>query len=108
MDAIKLNVYDDDDNIIKTSEAQIIDLRYGVIRNIMELLNVDNIDDTSELLKTVYSAWSQITKILGRVFPDMTDEDWENVKLSELIPMLVLILKSSFTQILSVPTDSKN
>jgi hypothetical protein len=108
MDAIRLNVYDDDDKIIKTSEAQIIDLRYGVIRNIMELLNVDDIDDTSELLKTVYSAWSQITKILGKVFPEMTDEDWENVKLSELIPILVLILKSSFTQILSVPTDSKN
>lgn len=108
MDKLILNVYDEKDDIVKTSEAKLIDLRFGTIRSLMELLNVDDIDDTSQLLKTVYGAWAQLTNILGRVFPDMTEEDWENVKLTELLPILMVILKSSFVQILSIPNDSKN
>jgi hypothetical protein len=38
----------------------------------------------------------------------MKDEDWDNVKVSELIPVILEILKYSFTQMLSIPTDSKN
>ena len=108
MDKLILNVYDEKDNIVKTSEAKLIDLRFGTIRNLMELLNVDDIDDTSQLLKTVYGAWAQITNILSRVFPDLVEEDWENIKLSELLPILMVILKSAFVQILSIPNDSKN
>lgn len=108
MDELKLNVYDDNDEIIKTVKAQIVELRFGTVRSLMELLKVDSIDDTGELLKTVYTAWDKITKILQKVFPDMDENDWENIKLTELIPVIILILKNSFMQILTIPTDSKN
>lgn len=108
MENLKINVYDENDKVIKTSEAKVIDLRFGTVRSLMELLNVEDIDDTAELLRTVYKAWAQITAILGKVFPDMQDEDWDNIKLNELLPILVIILKSSFVQLLSIPNDSKN
>lgn len=108
MDELKLNVYDENDEIIKTVKAQIVELRFGTVRSLMELLKVDSIDDTGELLKTVYTAWDRITKILQKVFPDMEESDWENIKLTELIPVIILILKNSFMQILTIPTDSKN
>lgn len=107
MNDLKINVYDDEDNIIKTSEAKLIDLKFGVIRKLMKLLNVDNIDNSVELLKTVYSAWEQVTKILNSCFPDMTDDDWDNVKAAELLPVLVSVLKYSFTQMLTIPTDKE-
>lgn len=105
---IKLNVYDDENNIVKTSTAEVMELKFGSIRSLMKLLNVDDIDDTAQLLKVVYGVWEQLTKILNGCFPDMTDEDWDNVKLSELIPVLMTILKYSFTQMLTIPSDSKN
>jgi hypothetical protein len=108
MEKLVLNVYDNEDNIVKTSTAELIELKFGSIRKLMKLLNIDNIDDTSELLKVLYGAWEQITKVLTGCFPDMTDEDWDNVKVSELIPVLMGILKYSFTQMLTIPTDSKN
>ena len=108
MENLKLNVYDENDNVIKTSEAQVVDLRFGTIRSLMELLKVDDINDTAQLLKTVYSAWAQIVGILSKVFPDLEEQDWENIKLSELMPLLMIVLKSSFAQILTIPTDSKN
>jgi hypothetical protein len=107
MNDLKINVYDDENNVIKTSEAKLVDLKFGVIRKLMKLLNVDNIDNTVELLKTVYGAWEQITNILNNCFPDMTDDDWDNVKVSELLPVFVMILKYSFTQMLTIPTDKE-
>lgn len=107
MNDLKINVYDDENNVIKTSEAKLVDLKFGVIRKLMKLLNVDNIDNTVELLKTVYGAWEQIINILNNCFPDMTDDDWDNVKASELLPVFVMILKYSFTQMLTIPTDKE-
>lgn len=108
MEKLVLNVYDNEDNIVKTSTAELIELKFGSIRKLMKLLNIDNIDDTSELLKVLYGAWEQITKVLTGCFPDMTDEDWDNVKVSELIQVLMGILKYSFAQMLTIPTDPKN
>ena len=108
MENMKLNIYDENDNIVKTSEARFIDLRFGTIRSLMELLKVEDINNTAQLLKTVYGAWAQVTSILGKVFPDMTSEDWENVKLSELLPLIVVIMKGSLAQMMTIPIDEKN
>lgn len=108
MENLKLNVYNDNDEVVKTAQAKVIDLRFGTVRSLMELLNVEDINDTSELLKKLYSAWNEVIKILSRVFPEMEEGDWDNIKLSELIPLLVIILKSSFVQMLAIPNDSKN
>ena len=103
-----INVYDDNDNVVKTCEATEATIKFGAIRSIMKLLNVDDIDDTGELLKTIYKAWDELTKVLSKCFPDMSDEDWDNVKLNELVPVVVQILKDSFSEILKIPNDPKN
>lgn len=110
MKDLVINVYDkkDKSKIVKTVEAKPADLMFGSIRSIMKLLNIDDINNTAELLETVYGAWNQLTDILNTCFPDMKDEDWDNVKLQELLPVLVTILKVSFGKVLEIPSDSKN
>ncbi len=105
---LKLNVYDETGNITKTAKAETLDLEFGSIRSLMELLNIENIEDTGALLKTVYCAWDQITYILGQCFPEMEYEDWDHVKLKELMPMIIDILRFSFGEILTIPKSSKN
>ena len=105
---LTINVYDDEGNVIKTCEAVSVKLKFGAIRSLMELLNVENIENSTELLKTIYSAWEELITILNKCFPDMEYEDWDNVELNELIPVTVDILKYSFGEILSIPRDSKN
>ena len=100
-----LNVYDVEGNVIKTVEAENLDIEFGHIRSIMRLLDVDNINDTWALLKTVYSAWDKLTEVLSSVFPDMEDEDWEHVKIKELVPELLQIVRDSFAEILTIPTE---
>ena len=105
---LKINVYDDKDEITKTVEAHFVEIRFGTIKKLLAVLEVDSIDDSSELLKTLYKSWKTVTDILTKIFPDMDEEDWDGVKLSELLPVVVAILKGSFSHILSIPTDSKN
>ena len=100
-----LNVYDVEGNVIKTVEAENLDIEFGHIRSIMRLLDVDNINDTWALLNTVYSAWDKLTEVLSQVFPDMEDEDWEHVKIKELVPELLQIVRDSFAEILTIPTE---
>ena len=105
---MKLNVYNENGEVIKTCEAKAIDLEFGTIRSLMELLNIENINDTFQLLKTVYDAWEQVTVILSKCFPEIEDDEWEHVKVNELLPVIVDILKYSFTEMLTIPNDSKN
>lgn len=102
---MKLNVYNKDGEIIKTVEGRNIDIKFGHIRSIMKLLNVDNIDDTYDILNYVYSAWEKLTEILSECFPEMEEEDWENVRIKELIPELIQIIKDSFAEILTIPKE---
>lgn len=105
---MKLNIYDSKGNVVKECEANALDLEFGTIRTLMELLNIENVDDTFELLKTIYGAWDQVISILGKVFPDITYEEWEHVIVKELLPVVIDIFKYSFSEMLSIPTDSKN
>ena len=102
---LEIKVYDKKGKITKTSMAQVIDLEFGTIRAIMEVLNVESMEDTAQLLKTVYGAWDQVTDVLYQCFPDLSKEDWEHVKVKELMGVIIGILRYSFTEILSLPKN---
>lgn len=106
--AYEISVYDKDGNVIKTCMALEKKIRFGTVRKIMALLNMDDIDDSAALMKAVYGAYDQVTAILSECFPDMTDEDWDNVYVEDLIPVIVGIAKASLNKIIGVPSDSKN
>lgn len=103
-----LNVYGKNKEIIKKCEAKEIDLMYGTVRSLMKLLKVDKMKDTFELLDAMCEAWEELTVILEDVFPDMEEEDWNGVKVAELLPIILDVFKSSFSQILTIPKDPKN
>lgn len=105
---MEIKVYDENGKVKKACTAEMIDLEFGTVRSIMEILNVESLEDTGALLHTVYSAWDQLVKILNRCFPDMAYEDWDHVKLKELMPVIIGILKYSFGEILTIPKDPKN
>jgi hypothetical protein len=102
---LKITVYDEDDNVVKECTAHTVDIKFGQISAIMELVDVENIDNSAELLKTVHRAWKQLKKILGRIFPDMTEDDWDGVKINELLPIVVKIIKRSLGALGNIPSE---
>lgn len=108
MSQIEIKAYDNEGRVTKICKAKMIDLKFGTIRAIMEVLNIENISDTAQLLNTIYGAWDQVVDILTECFPDMEKDDWENVKVKELMPVIMNILRYSFSEILTIPKDPKN
>ena len=104
-EVLRLNVYNASGEVEKTAEARMIDLEFGTVRKLMELLRVDDLDDTMQLLETIYDAWDELTGILDQCFPEMSYSDWEHVKLKELVPLVISILKFSFSEILVIPKE---
>lgn len=106
---MKLNIYDaKGKKVVKTYESETYDIMFGTVSAIMDVIKVDQIDDQAELVKVICSAWNEVTDVLGGVFPGVTKEEWKHVKVKELIPIIIEIVKFAVTDMLSIPTDGKN
>lgn len=105
---IVLKVYDDNDEVIKEVTATKATIRFGVVRQLMKLLKVDEIEDTGELFGVILGAWDEVIKLLDKFFPDMEEEDWNGVDVEELVPTVFLLLKDIFAETLTIPKDPKN
>lgn len=105
---LTINIYDDDDVVIKVVEARLVSLRFGVVRSLMEILNIENVDNTVDLLKTIYGAWDEVKNILGKIFPDVDLDELDNTHIDELVPVVLKVVRDSFNVISTIPVDEKN
>ena len=102
-----LNVYDENDIVVKTVKANVVDIRFGTIRKLVKLLGVEEVEDTNELMTMVFQAWEEVTKLLSKAFPEMEEEDWEYVKVSELLRTIITIFKGSANYMLGAVGESE-
>jgi hypothetical protein len=92
---------------MKECTAHTVDVKFGQVAAIMELLDVESVEDSVQMMRMIKKAWKQLVRILSKIFPDMEDDDWNNVSLKELLPVLILILRDSFKEMMAIP-KSKN
>lgn len=102
-----LNVYDNEGNITKTVTGEPVDIKFGQVRDIMTLLDAENIDSTWELVEAIHHAWDKLVIILSEAFPEVTYEEWENIPIRDLIPAIWDVIKVSFNALTKVPKDPK-
>lgn len=106
---LTIKVYEKDGKtVMKECEGETCDFMFGTIRKLMKLFEVDKMENNTQVLSAITDAWEEVTTILGECFPDMQPEDWDNVKVKELIPVILAILKSSIAEMLQIPSESKN
>lgn len=106
---MKLNIYDDrGKEVVKTYESETYDIMFGTVSAIMDVIKVDQIDNQTELIKVICSAWNELTDVLSGVFPGVTKDEWKYVKVKELVPIIIEIIKFAVTDMLSIPTPFLN
>lgn len=104
-----LNIYDKKSgDVKKIVKAKEYDLTFGVVRKLSKIFEFDELKSNQEIAKTVISSIDILSDILEEIFPDMTDEDWDGVKISELTPLIIDIGKHAITRALTIPVNSKN
>lgn len=106
MSNITLKIYDKSGkNLVKMYEAEPYELPFGVVRKLMAIVKIEDIDNQGELLKTVAQAWDEILTVLYTVFPECTEEEWDTVKAKEVLNVVIQIAKAAITDIFVIPTE---
>lgn len=113
---IKLDIRNKKNKIVKTYEAQEINLKMGTVEDIVEVLNIDkaiNANDTAvnlyEVISTVVmNSYAMCKPILQDVFPELTSEELRNVNFKDVINVVIDIIKYSIGDINAVFGSTKN
>lgn len=106
MTDIKLNIYNDDMTTVKREcTAEMVKVPFGFVRKLMKLFNVETLDDTTKVLNTIMSSWEDVIKLLDRIFPDVTEEEWDCVDTTELVHTVLALIKFAFSEMLKIPTE---
>ena len=81
---IKLTIYNEDmETVKKECTANMVKVPFGLVRKLMNLFKVENLQDTTQILDIIMTSWEDVIKLLGRIFPDVTEEEWDYVDTSE-------------------------
>lgn len=106
---LQIKVYEKDGKTIKkVCEGETCEIMFGTVRKLMKCLDFENTKYNMQLLKNVYGVWEEIAGILEECFPTMELEDWNGVKVNELLPVLLKILIGAVNRLGEIPTESKN
>ena len=106
---IKINVYENDMKTVKKEvAAEVVEIPFGIIRKFMALFDLENLEDTGAVLNVISRSWKEVQALLDRIFPDMTEDDWDGVSTKELVKVVIEVLKFAFGEILNIPVDEKN
>lgn len=109
MENLTINIYDKSGKeVVKTCTATTYDLMFGTVQKLMALTNFEDLENQVELLKVIYNAWEEVRNVLGEIFPEITDDEWNYVKVKELLPVIIGIAKATVTDFMSIPVDPKN
>lgn len=105
---ITIKVYEKDKKTVKKEcKADTIDLEFGTVRRLMALLDYKNLDNAT-LLSIIFDEWNDLVSILSEAFPGMKNDDWDHVKMKELLAVIKNIAVVAIKDMLSIPTDPKN
>lgn len=93
---------------IKRSEAQLISIKFKTVRLLMDILKIEEMESNVDMFRMLSGAWGEIKKILNQIFPDLTEEELDEVDLSDLLPILKKVIAFSIAKTMAIPHDEKN
>ena len=110
MATITLNVYKEDNKneIEKTYTSESYDLMLGTVEDIMQVIDIDKMNNDSEIAKAVMKLYPKLKPFMKEVFPGITDEELNRVKVKELIPTFIKICRQIVEDLDLVKTKPGN
>lgn len=104
-----LNVYNPETKLIeKQFKTETVDIMFGTIEDIIEIVDIDKLDNNLEYAKIILVAMKKLKPLLKDIFTGLTDEDLRNTKITELVPLFKDIIKYMMSEINNLGNGSKN
>lgn len=102
---LELKIYGKDEDVVRVAKGKGTTVKFGIIRRIMKLIDIEKETNSFEVMKKVLGAWEEVEELLGSVFPDVTEEEWDNVDIGEVSGILIEIAKMAMKRMAGIPTD---
>ena len=61
---------------------------YGTVKNFMEIIDLDKIDDNSEVAKMILKGYDQIEPLILDIFPDLLEEELRRTGVDDIVLMI--------------------
>ena len=104
---MKLNIYSGK-NIVKTYEVDNYDLTYGVIEDVVEIIDGKDLENKNDLINVAIDSFHLLRPLLKEVFDGLTDDELRTVKIRELIVVIVELIKASITNLKMITGNDVN
>lgn len=90
---ITLKIYskEDKNKVEKTHQAEGYDLMLGTVEDFMNIIDIDKLQDRNEVTKMVMKGYQQLKPLIKDIFPDLTDEEYRRIKISDLIVTIIQV-----------------
>lgn len=95
---LKLNIYKGK-TIEKTYVAEEIDIMFGTVEDLLDVIDFDNLNDEKEVVKVVIATLNNLKPFLKQIFDGLTDDEIRRTKVKELVPLFVDIVKYSIEEL---------
>ena len=103
-DFMKLNIYKGKE-VVKTYEIDSYDLTYGVIEDVIEIIDGKDLENKSDLVNIAIDSFHLLRPLLKQVFDGLTDDELRTVKIRELIVVIVELIKASIANLKMITGD---
>lgn len=114
---LKINVYNELDEVVKEYTRDSYSIRMRQLKNIIETLEIErlanavagnNIDIVKVVGNIVVNGYDKVKELILDVFPKMTEEEFEETHLDEVIRVVIDIAKYSVNVISIAGGKGKN
>lgn len=101
---MKLNIYKGDE-IVKTYEKDSYRLRFGVVEDVAQAVNLDELKEGTEaeilrmVAKLVITSLDTIKGLMKDVFPGLTDEEIRNCSVDEMAMVIFEVIEFTIKQL---------
>ncbi len=103
MKELKLNIYgkiDGKKQIVKTYEAETFDISFGIVEDMMEILDkVQSDSNENAILDAIMKNLKNVRPLLLDVFDGLTEEELKNASTREVVQAIVNIITFAVREI---------
>lgn len=107
---LKLNIYGDEGEVVKTYTSHEFDLMTGTCEDILKAVDIDKImasmNDSNELgkeiIRVVLTGYSKFRPFMFKAFKGLTEEEFEHTKMKEVGQIITAIVIYTINELFSI------